>query len=88
MIHNSYLTVYQTLMQELENLTAENHLLELEVNTLSRQCEQMENQKIHLERIKTWKIRPLNLPGLVDKYLRTREPIQLYEYPVTNLIHE
>jgi chromosome segregation ATPase len=76
------------LVEELESLNAENQLLELEVDTLQRQCGKMENEKIHSERIKTWKIRPLTLPGLVDRYLRTRDKIQLYDYPVTNLIHE
>ena len=72
----------------MENLTAENHLLELETISLQRQCGKMEAQKRHLERIKTWKIRPLNLPGLVDRYLKTNDQLQIYDYPVTNLIHE
>lgn len=69
----------------------ENHLLELEVQTLARQVEQMENNSKEIESTLTHFMTPPNLNERVDKFTRYYNEfatVQLPDYPTTKLIHE
>ncbi len=69
----------------------ENHLLELEVETLSRQVDQMETNQREIESTRTYFITPPTLQERVDKYTRYYNDfaiVQLQDYPNTRLIHE
>lgn len=78
----------QKLMKEEYTLNAENHLLELEVETLQRQVGQLESQKKRLEQTNIHGIRPPHLKALVDRHVRIRGNVQLYDYPTTLELHE
>ncbi|XP_021960162.2 uncharacterized protein LOC110856027 [Folsomia candida] len=82
------------MQEERGRLRMENHLLELEVETLSRQVSQMEGSQREVESTRTHFITPPNLNERVDKFTRRyygpddRDKILLQDYPTTKLIHE
>jgi hypothetical protein len=84
-MHINYL-----LLKERTKLRMENHLLELEVETLARQVGQMEGQQKEIENSRTYFITPLSLNERVDKFTRSDKLtlVQLHDHPPTQLLHE
>jgi hypothetical protein len=84
-MHINYL-----LLKERTKLRMENHLLELEVETLARQVGQMEGQQKEIENSRTYFITPLSLNERVDKFVRSDKLtlVQLHDHPPTQLLHE
>jgi len=84
-----YVVLENRKLKEEDNvLNAENHLLELEVETLKRQLNQLEGQKKRFDQTKTFGLRPPHAQGIAERYLKGQAEIQLYEYPTTEFIHE
>jgi len=76
--------------EERRRLNVENHLLQVEIETLKRQVDLMTHHKKEMEANKTLTYRPAGLQEAVNRYL-THNPsakLQLFNYPPFNLLHE
>jgi len=93
-MHSAWFRLFlenRRMQEERSRLHVENHLLELEVESLTRQVGQMELNKREIVGTRTHFITPPSLQGQVEKFTKTGEypkNLELWDYPPTRFIHE
>ncbi|CAL8071177.1 unnamed protein product [Orchesella dallaii] len=93
-MHSAWFRLFlenRRMQEERSRLRIENHLLDLEVEALTRQVGQMEANKKEIVGTRTYFITPPSLHAQVDKFTKTvqyPESLELWDYPPTRLVHE